>query len=178
MGYRMNDRHDRYVDEIDDLATQSIIMVDNGTISRISILCFYGRHDVPIPHDGFVTRHDHLGWPSPDSIDRSYQPPMPPAYGKVIVVNGIDLAGEGYDTVEVALHEPPSGLTATGELDGSTVRLTIVTMCNDAVTEDVVVPFCVYATGEHEEDDNTTTQLRDVVTKGIIRVVAGPIGQE
>lgn len=181
MAYRLPDKR-RHL--IVDRASESVIVVDNGTITRVSIPCMYSilRHPHRC-HDRVA--HDHAGWPSPDSLDDSCQIPDERRHhghhghhGKVMEVREIDLVGEGYESIEVALHEPPEGLTVTGEIDGSIVRITIVAMCSDASIENMDVPFSVYAIGSTTTDDDREIQLRDVITKGILRVVAGPIEED
>lgn len=166
MTYRLPD--ERYHDHrkrIDDTARQTVISVDNGTINRIAIPTFFREH-----HD--VKLHDHLGWPYPGHPDRSCQ--LPP--GCEFVLNEIDLPGDGYDAIEVSMIDPPDGLSFTGSIDYNVVSLNIVAMCQDAVTEDVDVTFAAYATGTIDNDyDEEDAPLRDVVTKGTLHIVAGPI---
>lgn len=154
------------------LAHHSVIPVDNGTITRITIPCF-SRGDKTPHHDR--EGHDHEGWPDPDHTDDSCQLPPYDRHHRHMVLDGIDLADIGYDSVEVVLHEPPEGLTATGYIDGSTVQLVIVAMCGDAELEDVHVKFAVYVLGTVTDEDDEEHQLRDVVTKGIVHIEAGPI---
>jgi hypothetical protein len=45
-------------------------------------------------------------------------------------------------------------------------------MCESAEDEDVDVRFAVYVTGMDDDDQ----QLRDLVTKGVLHIVAGLIG--
>lgn len=168
MGYRLPEerRHMR------DLAAQADILVDNGTISRISVPCFYRYGHLVPPHDRML--HDHLGWPAPDSPDHSCQ--LPPSHHRChmhVVLDPIDLPGEGYTSVEVSFLDAPSGLEAVGSFDENMVNVTITAMCPEAVEHDVLVPFSVYAVGESTQDEDYP--LRDVVTKGLLLVVAGPI---
>lgn len=151
-----------------DHAAQSVIWVDNGTISRIPIPCFYQyRNDL----DRLVRmRIDHLGWPSPDHPDESCQ--YPTAHD--VVYEPIDLETEGYNAVVVALGSPPSGLTVSGQIDYNLVTLSINAMCSSAATADVEVPINVYVTGS-KVIDGVTYQLRDVVTKGLLHIVSGLI---
>lgn len=175
MGYRHHEHphgHDHHHHE--GLARHSIIPVDNGTISRISIPCF-SRGDRTPWHDR--PRHDHEGWPEPDSTDDSCQLP-PRCYDQVLVLEEIDLVDVGYDSVEVSLLDPPDGLTATGSIDGGTVQLVIVAMCQDAEREDLDVPFAVYVLGTVTDDEDTERHLRDVVTKGIVHIERGPISDD
>lgn len=142
-----------------DIARHSYISVDNGTISRINIPCFYARR--------FTRRDrmiwDHMGWPSPDNPDRS-------DYAQVLAIRDVDLETEGYESVIVSLSSTaPSGLTMSGTLDYNHIVLTISALCNSITSDDVEVPFAIYVSGENEE----AGQLRDLVTKGILRIVAG-----
>lgn len=148
--------------EADDIAKQSLITVDNGTISRISIPCVYGR---PFTRQEKMA-YDHAWWPNPDAPDRSN-------YGRIMVINSIDLVGEGYDTVVTNLaDDAPIGLTMSGSINYDMVELLITTMCASAEDEDVDVRFAVYVTGTDDDDQ----QLRDLVTKGVLHIVAGLIG--
>lgn len=165
MSYRLPDERMR---GIRDIARKSVIFVDNGSISRINIFCH--RH---WPRWNRMTRidkmiEDHAAWPSPDSPDDSRP------YGQIIVTQDIDLTEDGYDTIEVSLLDPPDGLTMSGEIVHDSVKLTIVTMCQDAMEDDLDVMFAIYATGTSTIDES---ELRDVVTKGRIHIVAGPIEQ-
>ena len=166
MGYRLPDERQQFRD----VATKSDISVDNGTISRMSIPCNYGWLERPPRHDRMM--HDHIGWPSPDHPDRSCQLP-PRRYGRIIAAHPIDLPGEGYESIEVSLLDPPEGLSMSGDIDYDVVRLSIAAMCPDLEERGADVSFAVYAVGESEE---LGTQLRDVVTKGTLHIVAGPIG--
>ena len=170
MGYRLPDHRPDKKGHIIDLSRQSFIAIDNGAISRISIPCFY-RKD--IFHDRM--RHDHFGWPYPGHPDDSCQ--LLPECSKAIVLNEIDLSGEGYDSIVVSFLDPPDGLTANGSIDHDTIRVTFISMCPSAKENDIDVQFSIYATGTigEEYEDEETIQLRDVVTKGILHIVAGSI---
>lgn len=171
MGYRLPDQKPCKRSHIIDLSRQSFIAIDNGTISRISIPCFYRKN---VFHDRM--KHDHLGWPYPGHPDDSCQ--LPSECSKAIVLNGIDLPGEGYDSVVVSFLDPPDGLTASGSIDQDVIRITFISMCSSAEENDIDVQFSIYATGTIGEDyeDEETIQLRDVVTKGVLHIVAGSIG--
>ncbi len=175
MGYRHHDHHPGgHGHHHEGLARHSFIPVDNGTISRISIPCF-SRGDKTPWHDR--RKHDHEGWPEPDSTDDSCQlPPRP--YDKVLVLEEIDLEDIGYDTVEVSLLDPPDGLVASGSIDGGTVQVVIVTMCESAEREDLDVPFAIYVLGTVVDEEGETKHLRDVVTKGTIHIDRGPISDD
>jgi len=170
MTYRLPDPPSDGRLPIVDLARQSVISVDNGTISRIPIPCMYRYMN----DCGRLSRmeHDHLGWPDPTHPDDSCQaPPIPCA---PYVFEPIDLEGEGYDNVIVVLPDQPSGVTANGVIEYDKVMLTINAMSYSAQTEDIETPIAIYATGS-VESEGTTYLLRDVVTKGTLRIVAGPI---
>ena len=144
-----------------DVARQSYITVDNGTISRINIPCFYGRRFTR--HDKMI--FDHMGWPAVDRPDHS-------DYAQILAINDIDLENEGYTSVDVVLSSTaPYGLTITGDLDYNHVVLTISAMCSDAITYDTETKFAVYVTGSNSE----VGSLRDLVTKGTIRIIAGNV---
>ena len=144
-----------------DVARQSYITVDNGTISRINIPCFYGRRFTR--HDKMI--FDHMGWPAVDRPDRS-------DYAQVLAINDIDLEDEGYTSVIVTLSSTaPSGLTVSGELDYNHIILTISAICDEAIAYDTETEFAVYVTGSNSE----VGQLRDLVTKGTIRIIAGRV---
>ena len=166
MGYRLPD--ERYADHrkyINDTARQTVISIDNGTINRIAIPAFFHKH-----HDRNL--HDHLGWPYPRHPDDSCQ--LPPRCE--FVLNEIDLVGDGYNAIEVSMINPPDGLLFTGNIDYNVITLNITAMCADAITNDLDVTFSVYATGVIDNDyDEEDVQLRDVVTKGTLHIVAGPI---
>lgn len=178
MTYRLPDKWSMIIDR----ASKNVIVVDNGTISRIVIPCAYGPTHFPPPwHD--KAAHDHMGWPTPDSPDQSCQIPVetisdsPDEHqGEMFVVNEIDFAAEGYDEIAVAFTNPPAGLDASGYIDYNLVRVTITTMCEGAVQDDLDVPFSVYAIGSNTDSETgETIQLRDVITKGMLHIIAGPL---
>ena len=68
MTYRLPDKPPKRRRHLVDVATPSVICVDNGSISRIEIPCDYIH---PACHDRML--HDHLGWPEPRRHDRSCQ---------------------------------------------------------------------------------------------------------
>lgn len=170
MGYRLPDKrcadHGRH---IDDTARKTKISIDNGTVSHLLIPTFYHEHR---HHDRKL--HDHLGWPSPDHPDKSCQ--VVPWEEDLVVLDEIDLSGEGYDFVEFCVADDIDGLSATGSIDGNAVSLSITAMCPDAVKEDLDVAFSAYVVGEIRNDyDEPDVRLRDVIAKGILHIVAGPI---
>ena len=169
MGYRLPDDREQF----SDVAKQSVINLDNGTISRISIPCFYKYGQSYPKHDRMM--HDHVGWPSPRHVDDSCQlPPM--KYDQILVLNEIDLPSEGYTSIEVAMVDEPDGLTVSGVINHNVINLTITIMCQDAIEENIDVPFAVYAIGSTAgRTDVESVDLRDVVTKGVLHIIAGPI---
>lgn len=158
MGYRLPPHPDDRV-HYDAMATESTISVDNGTITRVAIPCFYS-------HGHIIARHymmcvDHAGWPSPDHPDTSWQ-----TYG--IPDDSIHLEDEGYTDVEMIFaSDVPDGIVVTGSLDDNIIRLVIEVECQDALTEDVDASFSLHIVGE---------QLNNTVTKGILHIAAGPLG--
>ncbi len=167
MGYRVPDTMPDMRLHLHDAATQSLVTIDNGTISRIVIPCHYAHEEF---HD--VMEHDHVGWPSPDSPDASCQ--IQPRRDRVLVLEAIDLPGEGYTAVEVAFVDPPSGLHGEGMVGDGYVAVLFEAMCEDLMTEDADVQFSVFALGSYEYLDEETVSMRDVVIKGTLHIVGGP----
>lgn len=172
MGYRLPEHqhhHHARPRHMADVATPTIVCVDNGAIARMEIPCSYVEwHD----HDRML--HDHIGWPEPRHIDRSCQ--LPAGMEKVEIVNEINLPDEGYTDVDVALpDDAPDGLSVQGIVDYDKVWLTFTVNCDDAVEQDIDVPFTVFACGYGMDfEGNVNMPLRDVVLKGILHIVAGP----
>lgn len=167
MGYRLHDDGRPLRQTLVDIAEPIDLVVDNGTITRLFIPCSYvGNH---------VTRRDammqdHIGWPSPDNPDMSFQPmngsPVEP----------INLSGEGYDTVEVSVKDDTDGLSFTGVVDGSVICLTIEAMCTAADSDDFETSFSAYAVGSYEDQHTgKEVRLRDVIVKGTLRIIAGTV---
>lgn len=173
MGYRMSHHHHEH---IDDAVSRTVITIDNGTINRIEIPCNYVVEDDGQHHDCAI--QDHIGWPSPDSPDDSCQVLPCPRHGRHITLEPIDLEGEGYTTIDALFLDAPYGLSASGSIDGNVITVTITAMCPSVSERDALVLFSVYANGTYTEDDDTETQLRDVVVKGLVRIVAGPVTGE
>ena len=148
---------------MDETGTKSVISVDNGVITFLAIPCIYIHGQIISRLD--VMRIDHSGWPYPGHPDESFQPMS------IVDDHEINLADEGYHTVESVLGDDVSGLSVEGDIDRSIVRIKISAMCEDAISDDVEVPFAIYVTGETSDH----VQLRSLVTKGMIRVVAGLI---
>lgn len=160
MGYRLPE----YWYHASDVSPHIRIAIDNGIVSRIAIPCFYRYFDgMTTTHDRMM--HDHIGWPSPGHPDASCQEHDGCGH---LVIRDIDLEEEGYDSIEADMVDGPEGLTISGEIDGSVIRLTIKSLCQEAIEESIDVPFSIYAVS----DDDT---MRDVVIKGVLHIVAGPI---
>lgn len=171
MGYRLPEKrcagYGRHI--INDTARKTTIAIDNGTISHILIPTFYHERRY---HDRKL--HDHFGWPYPGHPDKSCQ--IVPGEECLIVLDEIDLSSEGYDAVEFCMVDPPEGLSASGSIDGNAISVSITAMCPDIVTDDVDVSFSIYVTGEIENEyDEPNVPLRDVIAKGVLHIVAGPI---
>ena len=170
MSYRLPEKRSGFrpchTSHLDDTASRTILTVDNGTISHIAIPCFYGED-----HDRMA--HDHAGWPSPRHPDRSCQ--LPPGCERMAIP--IDMEGEGYKTVEVSMIDPPDGLVISGEVKYGIVDLTVQVMCDSAVNDDIDVVTCIYVTGDFGSytPEHAAIAARDVVFKGIVHIVSGPI---
>lgn len=163
MSYRLPEEREyhHHYRHLVDRATESLLVIENGTISRISIPCVYkqiGHHKM---------WHDHIGWPTAGRPDFSCQ--LPPGCDRALVIHEINLPEEGYQSVEVAMLNPPSGLSMTGVIDYDTIKLTISALCQSA-KEDIDVKFSIYVTG-----NKNGKQLRDIITKGILHINAGII---
>lgn len=167
MSYRIPEQRKH----IYDVSSKCLISVDNGVISRITIPCLYDIKKIPNRHHRMM--HDHLGWPSPDHPDNSCQ--LYSSRDEIIITDEINLPGEGYDSIDVALLDPPEGLSVTGDIEYSRVLITISAMCESVTKEDALVPFSIFAVGTSYPDGMTATEVRDIVTKGTLRIVAGPI---
>lgn len=159
MPYRLPPHHDRMV-HIDETSTQSLVCVDNGTISYISIPCFYAGDTIVTRID--IMRIDHFGWPYPGHPDRSFQP-----HHCTRDDIEVDLEAEGYEQVKVSFDwdNVPSGLTASGSIDGNIIRIMISAACADAIDEDIDVPFSAFVRGEN---------VSSIAMKGIIHILHGP----
>lgn len=166
MGYRLPaKREHRHGVFLNDTANDSLVKIDNGTISYISIPCY--SHEW---HDRKM--HDHLGWPSPGHPDQSCQLPPGCEFARV----PINLEEEGYDSVQISMIDPPEGFSIEGSFDYGAVDLKITAMCESLVEEDAEFKFCVYAIGDFSSHfDEAAIPVRDVVMKGTMHIVAGPI---
>ena len=165
MWYRLPPPPDGRI-QIDETATESLICVDNGTVSYISIPCFYAEGRIITRLD--VMRIDHRGWPYPGHPDRSFQP-RPRCHG----YQEVDLAAEGYTDAEMVIDFVThfiNGISAECSIDGGIVRVAITAMCADACREDLMLPYSIYINGTTEDG----MPLRSVVTKGMLHVLANP----
>ena len=156
--------------DINDSATETAIVIDNGTISRIAFPCMYVGFD---PRNRDI--EDHVGWPEPRRPDRSSQ--LPERFN-CTTLEPIELSLEGYTEIIVATNDnKPDGVELYGFIDDNVITLQIDAMCRDAQENDVSFEFAMYAIGETMEydagDDSTPIQLRDLVTKGSITIKAG-----
>ena len=168
MGYRLPDKRRH----LKDVASESTISVDNGTISNISIPCHY-LYGEEFPHHDRIM-HDHLGWPSPDNPDWSCQLP-PVCCDEFVKLDDIDLQEEGYTSIIISLLDPPDGLSVNGYMDREIVNLSIASLCDSVTKNDADVKFAVYAAGIGVDDYGVQVPLRDMVVKGTIHIVANPI---
>ena len=161
MGYRHHERE--YAIHINDTARKSLITVDNGTIAHIWVPCYTADAGQMPPQPARMEVGG--GWPSPyQQCIGTFEP------------QDLDLTARDYDTIDVGLPDPPEGLVFTGSIEANVIKLTIVTMCPGAEAEDLEVSFSVFAEGTATEvEDVDTFDIRDVVTKGTLRIVAGPI---
>lgn len=161
MGYRTPDRE--YDVVINDTARKSLIAVDNGTISHIWVPCYTAETPPMNPQ------------PARMEVDGFPGPPYPPCI-EPFEPQDLDLTERNYDTISVGIKNPPAGLVFTGSIEANVIKLTIVAMCPLAELRDVDVKFSVYAEGSANVigDDEVFT-VRDVVTKGTLRIVGGPI---
>lgn len=169
MTYRLPNHPPERRRHLFDVATPVDVYVDNGTIARLKVPCSY----VGVTHHDHKL-HDHIGWPSPDHPDDSCQ--IVEAGNKIVMVNEMNLPDEGYTDIRFAFVDKPDGLTADGEIDVDTVWLTFSPHCESAITEDVEVIFAAYATGlGMDYDGNMTVPLSDIIAKGTLHIVAGPL---
>jgi len=169
--YRTESRpHEEPASRVSDRATKTVIKVSNGIVSRMAFPCFYAyRADgKPFPpnHRMPPIWQDHLGWPSPDHPDRSFQPRVIEG----LMIEPIHLESEGYTDATVALKDAPDGLSVSAFLDDSIVRIAIETMCDDADSAEVEVPFALYVSGTLVVDEEEHA-ARDLVTRGVIRIL-------
>lgn len=196
MAYRQVKRERPIKRVLQDMTTRNRTMVQNGATAYLAVPCWYQEIRRP-QHTHVHDRewHDHIGWPSPGRPDASSQdayllnrgtlPYMydkadegwmhPGRYLDLSQFAPIHLLAEGYTDVEVAFDDPPEGLTGSGRLDPDSdwvVRFLIHPMCEAAVKEDVDVPYAVFVKG-----NVGGRPRRDVVARGTLRILAGPIGE-
>lgn len=166
MGYRLPEPREPF----DNTVASTSITVDNGTITHYQIQCFHtpGRHH----HFHPVFMHDHHYHVVPN------RPPWhrrsEHMYHDRLWIDReprkADLEWHGFTNVHVALENPPSGLSVTGDIDYNTINLVVTAQCQSAEKEDVEVAYAVYISGETYDGP-----VRNVVAKGKLRVVAGQI---
>lgn len=156
-----------------DRSSRAEIVVTNGVISRLAFPCYYmyRRDGEPyFPHRKVPPIvQDHRGWPDPQHRDRSFQPRVVEG----LVIEPIHLEDEGYTSVTMVIGDSPSGITWEGSIDDFVIRVELSVMCDEADSEELVVPFSVYAEGTFDVD-GTQHPARDVVTSGTIRVLPAP----
>lgn len=189
MGYRTTKRPKPIRRVIQDTSTLSLTKVQNGATAHIAIPCWYKIVNFP-EHTHVHDRewHDHIGWPQPGSPDASSQDAYlikgaPYQYsedrggwthaGRYLDLSQftpIHLEQEGYENVDVAFANPPEGLEASGYIDDYVVRFTLAPMCEAAIDEDIDVPYTVFVSGTVGN-----RKARDVVVRGTLRILAGPI---
>lgn len=154
---------------IDDRSTETVITVMNGTISRLAFPCYYAyREDgMPFPYHKIPPIwKDHLGWPTPDRRDHSFQPRIVEG----MVVDPIHLTDEGYTTAMMTFDNPPDGLSWSLDIDDYIIRVNLDVSCNSANSEELDIPFAMYVIGTLVVDD-VSHEARDLVTKGTIRIL-------
>lgn len=195
MAYRQIERKRPIKRVLQDMTTRNRTFVQNGATAYLAVPCWYQEIRRP-QHTHLHDRewHDHIGWPDPARPDASSQDAYllkrgslpyryddaeegwnhPGRYLDMSTMTPIHLRAEGYSEVEVAFDSPPAGLTGSGEIDADddwVVRFLLHPMCRDAVSEDVDVPYSVFVKG-----NVGGRQRRDVVARGTLRILAGPIG--
>lgn len=192
MAYRKIERPRPVRRVLQDTATKNRTYVQNGATANLAVPCWYMEVRHP-QHTHLHDRewHDHIGWPDPQHPDASCQdayhlrtapfracPDGPGTKGWRSFHRYLDLSTcfpvhleeEGYSEVEVAFADKPQGLSGHGEIDDFVVRFTLAPMCPDAVKKDLDVPYTVFVTGTV-----AGRAARDVVSRGTLRIVAGPI---
>lgn len=192
MAYRKLEKEKPIKRVLQDITTQNKTLVQNGATAYLAVPCWYMEVRHP-QHTHLHDRdwHDHIGWPDPRNPDCSCQNSYA-VYGTPYLYNytkegwnhirpyldlsncyPIHLKEEGYTDVEVAFANPPEGLTASGSIrdtDDWVVRFLLHPMCPSAIEEDVDVSYTVFVTGQINGKPR-----RDVVAKGTLRILAGPI---
>lgn len=192
MAYRKIDKPKRTHRVLQDITTKNVTPVQNGVTANLAIPCWY--MEIRHPQHTYIHDrewHDHIGWPDPVRPDASSQAAYmlksapysydqsiegwehPGRYINMSLMHPIHLLKEGYTKVDVVFDDPPEGLTSSGYIDENedwVVRFLIHPMCEDAIKEDVNVSYSVFVSGEINGK-----QCRDIVARGTLRIVAGPI---
>lgn len=192
MAYRKIDKPKRTHRVLQDITTKNVTPVQNGVTADLAIPCWYMEIRHP-QHTHLHDRewHDHIGWPDPVRPDESSQDAYmlrwapfsydkqqegwihPGRYIDMSNMHPIHLIKEGYDTVDVVFDKEIDGLSASGHIDTKedwVVRFLLHPMCPDAIKEDVEVGYSVFVNG-----DIRGRKCRDIVARGTLRIVAGPI---
>lgn len=201
MAYRQLKPPKREHRVLKDTATPNVTLVQNGATAHLAVPCWYVEVREPF-HPDLHDRnlHDHLGWPDPMRVDRSCQNAYhvtPHLYDHALHgwhhigwyldqanVSPIHLRQEGYEKVEVVFSEKIAGLEASGFISGHApedpkdqdwgddwvIRYSICPNCQSAVKEDKETDYVVFVSGTVDGK-----KRRDVVAKGRLRIVAGPI---
>lgn len=192
MGYRIGEhRHHAPRRTLQDTATASRIYVQNGSRFRMAIPCWYCVVDPPVEaHCHSRAWHDHVGRPSPRhpdhvcqswdfahsccSFDRhKHECDHCHRYLDMDRMVPIHLGREGYTRIVVAMDDAPEGLEAEGRIDSDrdwVVRIDLDAKVPTAVREQVEIPYTVFAEGTVMGQ-----QVRDVVSRGSVVVLPGPI---
>lgn len=193
MAYRKIEKEKPIKRVFQDITTQNVTLVQNGATAYLAVPCWYMEVRQPervSPHDR--DWHDHIGWPNPDRPDCSCQNAYhvtPYLYshieegwehiGRYLDMSHmfpIHLLEEGYNSVEVAFTNAPEGLTSSGYIsdnDDWVVRFMIHPMCEAAIEDDYETSYTVFVTGTIDGKPR-----RDIVAKGTLKILAGPISQE
>lgn len=162
MGYRLAPPPPNNVVHIDATTTKSVISVDNGTITSLAFPCYYLNGELVTYLD--IMRIDHVGWPSPDHADASWQPAD--ACGE----EEIDLLSEGYDSAEIQFDYANGEIVGEAWIEGNIVRVVVNVRCRKALRNDIDVPFSVTIFNSDEP-----TRMLNMITKGILHVSASYI---
>ncbi len=189
MAYRKIEKKKPVRRVLQDTAAPNRTYVQNGVTAHLAVPCWYMPLDRP-QHTHLHDRewHDHIGWPRPgkpdDSCQDAYLLKAPPykydearggwhhagRYLDMSKCTPIHLEREGYNQVDIAFADKPEGLTASGHIDDHVVRFSITPMCAGAVKEDLDVLYTVFVSGTV-----AGRKARDVVAKGVLHILAGPI---
>ena len=191
MSYRIGERKPHGpVRTMQGTATPARWFVQNGTVLHMAVPCWYKVIEPPVPaHPHCRPWHDHVGWPSPRHPDHvcqrwdfahsccSFDEKKRECdhchmYLDMSRLLPIRLRREGYTGAEVALDNPPSGLSASASIDADKdwiVRIDVSAKSEEAVKERVEIPFTVFATGTV-----LGREACDVVSRGTLIVLPGP----